>query len=121
MVRTPCRKRGGRPDGTKVHADRGTRPPRRQRSHRDQRLTRVVIAAPAPRATFRDVFAAREFRALWTSVILSAAGDRLALVAIARLVDARTRSPLLAAGADAAGDLPRVLGGLVPPPPAGPP
>src|SRR5580704_14676979 len=106
------RERGGRPDGTKVHADRGTWPPGRQRSHRDQRLIRVVIAAPAPRATFRDVFAAREFRALWTSVILSAAGDRLALVAIAVLVYDRTRSPLLAAVAYAAGYLPWVIGGL---------
>ena len=35
------------------------------RSHHDQRLIRVVTAAPAPRATFRDVFAVREFRALW--------------------------------------------------------
>ncbi|HJY95664.1 MAG TPA: MFS transporter, partial [Streptosporangiaceae bacterium] len=71
-----------------------------------------MIAAPAPRATFRDVFAAREFRALWTSVILSAAGDRLALVAIAVLVYDRTRSPLLAAVAYAAGYLPWVIGGL---------
>ena len=54
----------------------------------------------------------REFRALWTSVILSAAGDRLALVAIAVLVYDRTRSPLLAAVAYAAGYLPWVIGGL---------
>ena len=71
-----------------------------------------MTAAPAPRATFRDVFAVREFRALWTSVILSAAGDRLALVAIAVLVYDRTRSPLLAAVAYAAGYLPWVIGGL---------
>jgi MFS family permease len=71
-----------------------------------------VTAAPAPRATFRDVFAVREFRAVWTSVILSAAGDRLALVAIAVLVYDRTRSPLLAAVAYAAGYLPWVIGGL---------
>ena len=71
-----------------------------------------MTAAPAPRATFRDVFAVHEFRALWTSVILSAAGDRLALVAIAVLVYERTRSPLLAAVAYAAGYLPWVIGGL---------
>ena len=69
-------------------------------------------AAPPPRATFRDVFAVREFRALWLSVILSAAGDRLALVALAVLVYDRTRSPLLAAVAYAAGYLPWVIGGL---------
>ena len=69
-------------------------------------------AAALPRATFRDVFAVREFRALWLSVILSAAGDRLALVALAVLVYDRTRSPLLAALAYAAGYLPWVIGGL---------
>jgi len=69
--------------------------------------------APAPpRATFRDVFAVREFRALWLSLILSSAGDRLALVALAVLVYDRTRSPLLAAVAYAAGYLPWVIGGL---------
>ena len=68
--------------------------------------------ARPPRATFRDVFAVREFRALWLSVILSAAGDRLALVALAVLVYDRTRSPLLAAVAYAAGYLPWVIGGL---------
>ena len=63
-----------------------------------------------PRATFRDVFAVREFRALWFSEILSIAGDRLALVALTLLVCDRTRSPLLAAATYAAGYLPRVIG-----------
>jgi predicted MFS family arabinose efflux permease len=66
----------------------------------------------AARATFRDVFAVREFRALWLSVVLSAAGDRLALVALTVLIYERTRSPLLAAVAYAAGYLPWVIGGL---------
>ena len=65
-----------------------------------------------PRATFRDVFAVREFRALWFSEILSVAGDRLALVALTLLVYHRTRSPLLAALAYAAGYVPWVIGGL---------
>ena len=70
-------------------------------------------AAPArPRATFGEVFAVREFRALWASVVLSAAGDRLALVALTLLVYDRNRSPLLAAAAYAAGYLPWVIGGL---------
>ncbi len=68
-------------------------------------------AAPA-RATFRDVFAVREFRALWLSEVLSVAGDRLALVALTLLVYDRTRSPLLSALAYAAGYLPYVIGGL---------
>ena len=65
-----------------------------------------------PRATFRDVFAVREFRALWSSDILSVAGDRLALVALTLLVFDRTKSPLLTAVTFAAGYLPWVIGGL---------
>jgi len=65
-----------------------------------------------PRATFRDVFADREFRAVWFSEILSVTGDRLALVALTLLVYARTHSPLLTALAYAAGYLPWVIGGL---------
>jgi predicted MFS family arabinose efflux permease len=74
--------------------------------------TAAGSAAPSPRATFRGVFAVREFRALWLSVILSSAGDRLALVALAVLVYDRTNSPLLAAAAYSAGYLPWVIGGL---------
>ena len=65
-----------------------------------------------PRATFRDVFSVREFRALWFSEILSIAGDRLALVAVTLLVFERTRSPLLAAVVYATGYVPWVIGGL---------
>jgi len=71
-----------------------------------------VKAAGPPRATFRDVLAVREFRVLWTSVVLSTAGDRLALVALTLLVYGRTHSPLLAALVYAAGYLPWVIGGL---------
>jgi MFS family permease len=46
------------------------------------------------------------------SQILSAGGDRLALVALALLVYDRTRSPLLAAIAYAAGTLPYLIGAL---------
>jgi MFS family permease len=71
-----------------------------------------VEGAGSPRATFRDVFAVREFRALWFSEILSVAGDRLALVALTLLIYQRTRSPLLAAIVYAVGYLPWVIGGL---------
>ena len=71
----------------------------------------MTNAVPS-RATFRDVFAVREFRALWLSMLLSVAGDRLALVALTLLVYGRTRSPLLAAIVYAAGYLPWVIGGL---------
>ena len=69
-------------------------------------------SAVSPRATFRDVFAVREFRALWFSELLSVAGDRLALVALTLLVYHRTHSPLLSAVTYAAGYLPWVIGGL---------
>jgi MFS family permease len=77
---------------------------------RDRRVT--VKGAVPPRATFREVFAVREFRILWSSVLLSTAGDRLALVAITLLVYDRTKSPLLAAAVYAVGYLPWVIGGL---------
>jgi len=65
-----------------------------------------------PRASFGEVFAVREYRALWSSMVLSAAGDRLALVALTLLVYDRTRSPLLAAAVYATGYLPWMIGGL---------
>jgi Major Facilitator Superfamily len=71
-----------------------------------------VTGAAPPRATFRDVFAVREFRAVWLSEVLSVTGDRLALVALTLLVFDRTRSPLLSALAYASGYLPYVIGGL---------
>ena len=72
----------------------------------------AVRGAVPPRATFRDVFAVGEFRALWSSVALSTVGDRLALVALTLLVYDRTRSPLLAAVVYATGYVPWVIGGL---------
>src|SRR5271169_2391635 len=76
----------------------------------DRRVT--VKGAVPPRATFRDVFAVREFRALWFSEVLSVAGDRLALVALTLLVFYHTHSPLLTAIAYATGYVPWVIGGL---------
>ena len=66
----------------------------------------------ARQATFRDVFAVREFRALWASQLLSEVGDRLTLVALTLLIYTRTGSPLLAALTYAAGSLPWVIGSL---------
>ena len=54
-----------------------------------------MTGAAPPRATFRDVWAVREFRAVWSAELLSVAGDRLALVALTLLVYDRTGSPLL--------------------------
>ena len=75
---------------------------------------RVAVSSfPARQATFRDVFAVREFRAIWASQILSEGGDRLALVALTLLIYDKTGSPLLSAMAYAAGYVPWLIGGLL--------
>ena len=71
-----------------------------------------MSSSTARRPSFRDVFAHPEFRALWVSYVLSAAGDRLALVALTLLVYDRSKSPLLAAITFAAGFVPYLFGGL---------
>ena len=53
--------------------------------------------APASRATFTQVFAVAEFRALWLAMLLSVAGDQLARVAMTVLVYDPTRSAFLTA------------------------
>ena len=72
----------------------------------------VTTAAP-PRATFRDVFAIAEYRALWAGQVLSVTGDQLARVALTVLVYDRTRSALLAAVTFAASVVPAFVGGVV--------
>jgi MFS family permease len=67
----------------------------------------------APRATFRHVWAYREFRALWAAQILSVAGDQLARVALTLLVYDRTRSAVLAAVTYVASIVPEFLGGVL--------
>ena len=71
-----------------------------------------MTSSPAPRPSYRSVFAVSEFRALWFSYVLSAGGDRLALVAMTLLVYARSKSPFLAAITFASGFVPYLLGGL---------
>jgi hypothetical protein len=72
----------------------------------------AVSPSTARRPSFRDVFAHPEFRALWVSYVLSAAGDRLALVALTLLVYDRSKSPFLAAITFAAGFVPYLFGGM---------
>ena len=64
------------------------------------------------RATFSQVFAVGEFRALWLAMLLSVGGDQLARVALTVLVYVRTRSPLLTALTYAMTLLPWLVGGL---------
>ncbi|HEX3514188.1 MAG TPA: MFS transporter [Trebonia sp.] len=72
----------------------------------------AVSSSTARRPSYREVFAHPEFRALWVSYVLSAGGDRLALVALTLLVYARSKSPLLAAITFAAGFVPYLFGGM---------
>src|SRR5579863_3662894 len=66
----------------------------------------------AERATYRDVFAVAEFRALWLAQVLSVGGDQLARVALTVLVYDRTRSALLAAVTFVCSIVPSFLGGI---------
>ena len=66
----------------------------------------------ATRATFSQVFAVGEFRALWLAMLLSVGGDQLARIAMTVLVYVRTRSPLLTALTYAVTLLPWLVGGL---------
>lgn len=68
---------------------------------------------PEERATYREVFAIGEFRALWLASALSYVGDQLAQVALAVLVYHRTGSPLLTAVTYALTYLPPIVGGPV--------
>jgi MFS family permease len=62
-------------------------------------------------ASYREVFAIREFRALFTAQVLSYVGDQFAQVAIALLVYDRTGSAFLTALAYALTYLPPIIGG----------
>ncbi|MDX3099829.1 MFS transporter [Nonomuraea angiospora] len=62
-------------------------------------------------ATYREVIALREFRALWYGQGLSLLGDQLAQVALAVLVYDRTQSPLATAAVYALTYLPSIVGG----------
>ena len=66
----------------------------------------------ATRATYRDVFAISEFRALWSAQLTSVAGDQLARVALTVLVYARTASALLAAVTFMLSVVPVFIGGI---------
>ncbi|GAA2402649.1 MFS transporter [Nonomuraea africana] len=67
--------------------------------------------APERQATYGEVVAIREFRALWYGQGLSLLGDQLAQVALAVLVFNRTGSPLATAAVYALTYLPSIVGG----------
>jgi MFS family permease len=89
------------------------RDPGDPRSSRDPDTSGSASARPAPgEATFREVFAVTEFRALWLAQLLSVAGDQLARVAMTVLVYDRTHSALLTAATYAVTFVPWIIGGL---------
>jgi MFS family permease len=72
-----------------------------------------VADGEARRASFRDVFAVHQFRALWLAQLLSVAGDQMARVALTLLVYQRTHSTVLAAVTFVMGMLPVFVGGAL--------
>lgn len=62
-------------------------------------------------ATYGEVIAIREFRALWIGQALSLLGDQLSRVALSVLVFERTESPLATASVYALTYLPPIIGG----------
>ncbi|GGO65321.1 MFS transporter [Nonomuraea cavernae] len=63
-------------------------------------------------ATFREVFAVREFRVLFGGFALLVSGDSIKMLALSVLVYAQTGSPGLSAAAYMAGWLPYIFGGI---------
>jgi MFS family permease len=72
-----------------------------------------VTSAHDRPATYREVLAVPEFRALYAAQITSMLGDQAAKVALSYLVFQRSDSPLLAALTFAVGYLPWIVGGPV--------
>ncbi|MGV9595368.1 MFS transporter [Streptosporangium sandarakinum] len=72
----------------------------------------TLQAAPA-RATYREVFAVRQFRVLFTGYTLFLGGESVKMLALSVTVYTGTGSPLLAALAYVAGFLPYALGGTL--------
>lgn len=73
----------------------------------------VRMTTVEPRATYRQVFAVREFRALLAGFAVFLVSETVQMLALSVLIYASTGSPLLAALAYVAGFLPQALGGTV--------
>jgi predicted MFS family arabinose efflux permease len=73
----------------------------------------AVTEAPVRAPGYRDLFAVREYTALWSAQLVSILGDQLARVALTVLVYDRTRSAFLAAVAFAASVLPVMASGVL--------
>jgi MFS family permease len=71
------------------------------------------VTKASGRATFRDVFAVAEFRALWSAELLSIFGDQLARLALTVLVYQKTNSATLTGLTYAFTYAPSLLGGIL--------
>src|SRR3954454_3069033 len=71
------------------------------------------VTEPEPRATFRDVFAVREYRAVYLALVVGWIGEYLSRAAITVLVFQQTGSVLLSAASFAISYLPWIAGGPV--------
>ena len=71
----------------------------------------MIPPPPKRRITYGEVFAVREFRALWIAQVLSVAGDQLSRVALSVLVFDQTGSALLTGATYAMTFLPWAVGG----------
>jgi diguanylate cyclase (GGDEF)-like protein len=76
-------------------------------------MSEAAVAAPETerRATFRDVLAVPEFRALYVAQLLSVMGDQLARIAVAWIVFSRTQSAFLTGLSYAVTYIPWIVGG----------
>ena len=70
-------------------------------------------SGPAVRATFLSVFAVREFRVLFSGLLMYALGFEFEILGLSVLVYARTGSSVWAAAAFSAGFLPQAAGGAL--------
>jgi len=85
-------------------SDDPTAPPANQAS--------VVTESERP-VTFRDIFAIREYRAIYFSLLVNWVGDYLSRAAVTVLVYQQTKSVLLSAAAFAVSFLPWIIGGTL--------
>lgn len=73
----------------------------------------TTVPAPAPRSTYRSVFAVGQFRVLCGSMFLYVLGFEFEILGLSVLVYAQTRSAFLTALAFAMGFGPQVIGGAL--------
>jgi predicted MFS family arabinose efflux permease len=77
----------------------------------DDGMTSTTV--PAPRTTYRSVFAVGEFRVLFAGMLMYCLGFEFEILGLSVIIYAQTRSPLLTALAFSMGFAPQVVGGAL--------